>query len=373
MTQATTIEEPKPSRDYARIFEDVGLFLIMFAVIAAALATSFTHMHDWTVRAFVAAAGLDPEGASPYGWSNAVISELVPLAGMLALRRRIVAGMSIVSYPLYLVVAGTMISVAAQLAWVSGAADGKVYAGALAVLPAVAAAALIKLVLSVLDSYAEERKRAERKARRKRAADARIADAFARLQAEAVAEADARRKAEEEAEEARSRERKVRAEAEAEEARRRKAEEEAGSLRAWAEAEADRLAGETGAEADARRDADRKAARLQAELDQIKAAEAKAREDANILRAQLEILQAQPVSAAPAPAKSRTPRHAAIELPEELPETIPGLSPAMTQAIADAYRANPGATQKEIALAVGTSDRTVRTFVNGINAQLTAA
>ncbi|HEY9415180.1 MAG TPA: hypothetical protein VIQ30_10505, partial [Pseudonocardia sp.] len=86
-----------------------GLVLILLLVAAAAGAASFTHVHDWTMRN-------SPDGTgSWFGWANAVISELVPVASMLVMRRRKQTGQPI-GYPIFLLGAALILSVTAQLA-----------------------------------------------------------------------------------------------------------------------------------------------------------------------------------------------------------------------------------------------------------------
>jgi hypothetical protein len=363
-----TVQAEAKRVDWASLAENTTIFVMCLAVIAAALAVSFTHMHDWTVRAFSAAAGLDQRGSSPYGWSNAVISELIPLAGLLALRRRIVAGQSAVSYALGLVIVGTAISVAAQLAWVSGGADGKVPAAFLAVLPALAAGAMIKLVLSILDSAKEEQKILADEDGKRKAEAARIAKLTADLRAEAEAARDRERKALAEAEAARRQaEEEAAARAEAEAARRQ--------AEAILEAEAERLEDSVGAEADRARDAERKATRLEAELDQVRAAERKAREDLAVATELLDLERVKPVSAPPVRPRSigsaPSRRVSELVIPDVLPD-IDGVSAETAEKIAAAMRATPAASQKEIAEIVGTSTRTIRNFVAGLSAQLIA-
>jgi hypothetical protein len=62
--------------------ETVVLAGILTVVAVAAGWASFTHVHDWTMRH--APTGT-PDG---FGWVNAVISELVPVAAFLTIRRR---------------------------------------------------------------------------------------------------------------------------------------------------------------------------------------------------------------------------------------------------------------------------------------------
>src|SRR3954451_18396583 len=89
--------------------ESVLLAVILTVVAAAAGWASFTHVHDWTMRH--APAGT-PDA---FGWVNAVISELVPVAAFLVIRRRRRAGAPI-GYPLTLLIAAASLSLAAQLA-----------------------------------------------------------------------------------------------------------------------------------------------------------------------------------------------------------------------------------------------------------------
>ena len=58
-----------------------ALLVVILAVVAIAAGwASFTHVHDWTMRH--APAGT-PDA---FGWVNAVISELVPVAAFLVIR-----------------------------------------------------------------------------------------------------------------------------------------------------------------------------------------------------------------------------------------------------------------------------------------------
>ena len=89
--------------------EDLTLVLILLAVGVAAGAGSFTHVHDWTMNN-------SPAGkADWFGWANAVISELVPVAALLVIRRRKRAGQPI-TYPAFLLILALALSVTAQLA-----------------------------------------------------------------------------------------------------------------------------------------------------------------------------------------------------------------------------------------------------------------
>ncbi|MGN9911622.1 DUF2637 domain-containing protein [Phytohabitans sp. LJ34] len=101
-------------------------------------AASFTHVHDWTMHNSPAGTG------DWFGWANAAISELIPLAALLTIRRRRRAGGSI-GYPLALLVAAVALSLAAQLAVAKPGLSGWL----LSAVPALAFLGLSKLVLTV--------------------------------------------------------------------------------------------------------------------------------------------------------------------------------------------------------------------------------
>ncbi|MDG4794062.1 hypothetical protein [Micromonospora sp. WMMD1082] len=124
---------------WAARMEGVVLVLIVIFVGLAAGAASFTHVHDWTM------ANSPANTPGWFGWANAVISELVPVACLLIIRRRRRHGGPI-GYPLVLLVAFAGFSLAAQL----GVAVGKVGPTGwfLSAIPALAFMALVKLVLA---------------------------------------------------------------------------------------------------------------------------------------------------------------------------------------------------------------------------------
>jgi hypothetical protein len=117
--------------------ESVLLAVIVTIVAAAAGWASFTHVHDWTMRH--APIGT-PEA---FGWVNAVISELVPVAAFLTIRRRRRTGQPI-GYPLALLIAAAALSLAAQLAVAQPSPSGWL----LSAVPALAFMALVKLVFT---------------------------------------------------------------------------------------------------------------------------------------------------------------------------------------------------------------------------------
>ena len=117
-------------------FETTVLVFILLTVGGFAGAASFTHVHDWTMT------NSPPATGSWFGWANAVVSELVPIAALLVMRRRRRAGQP-VAYPATLLVLAIGLSVTAQLAVARPTLSG----GVVSVVPALAFAALAKLVL----------------------------------------------------------------------------------------------------------------------------------------------------------------------------------------------------------------------------------
>ncbi|MFI7603945.1 hypothetical protein ACIBTV_02330 [Micromonospora sp. NPDC049366] len=117
--------------------EGVVLVLILLTVAGFAGAASFTHVHDWTM------ANSPANTPGWFGWANAVISELVPIAALLSIRRRRRSGGAI-GYPLFLLVAAAGLSLAAQLAVAKPGPSGWL----LSAVPALAFMALVKLVLA---------------------------------------------------------------------------------------------------------------------------------------------------------------------------------------------------------------------------------
>jgi hypothetical protein len=117
--------------------EGLVLVLILLTVAGFAGAASFTHVKDWTLAN-------SPTGTGEwFGWANAVISELVPIASLLTIRRRRRAGAAI-GYPLFLLIAAAGLSLSAQLAVAKAGPSGWL----LSAVPALAFMALVKLVLA---------------------------------------------------------------------------------------------------------------------------------------------------------------------------------------------------------------------------------
>ncbi|RAO37058.1 hypothetical protein ONO23_01505 [Micromonospora noduli] len=117
--------------------EGLVLVLILITVGGSAGAASFTHVHDWTM------ANSPANTPGWFGWANAVISELVPIAALLTIRRRRRTGAPI-GYPMVLLIAAAGLSLAAQLAVAKPGPSGWL----LSAVPALAFMALVKLVLA---------------------------------------------------------------------------------------------------------------------------------------------------------------------------------------------------------------------------------
>ena len=121
----------------AQRVEGFALVLIIVVVGVAAGAASFTHVHDWTMTH-------SPAGTPGwFGWANACISELVPVAALLDIRRRRRTRKPL-AYPMCLLVAGICLSLSAQLAVAKPSPSGWL----LSAVPALAFMALTKLVFS---------------------------------------------------------------------------------------------------------------------------------------------------------------------------------------------------------------------------------
>src|SRR3712207_3356565 len=117
--------------------ESYALAAILTTVALAAGWASFTHVHDWTMR------HSPPGTPGAFGWVNAVISELVPVAAFLTIRRRRRAGQPI-AYPVALLLASAALSLAAQLAVAQRSPSGWL----LSAVPALAFMALVKLIFA---------------------------------------------------------------------------------------------------------------------------------------------------------------------------------------------------------------------------------
>jgi hypothetical protein len=117
--------------------EGLALAAMLVTVAVFAGAASFTHVKDWTLANSPAGTG------EWFGWANAVISELLPTAAALDIRRRRRTGQPI-GYPIAVLVAAVALSLAAQLAVAKPGPSGWL----LSAVPALAFLALTKLVLT---------------------------------------------------------------------------------------------------------------------------------------------------------------------------------------------------------------------------------
>ena len=125
------------SRSRAERVEGLVLVVILLVVGVAAGAASFTHVHDWTMAN-------SPAGTPDwFGWANACISELVPVAALLTIRRRRREGKPF-GYPMFLLVCAVALSLSAQLAVAKPGVSGWL----LSAVPALAFLGLSKLVLT---------------------------------------------------------------------------------------------------------------------------------------------------------------------------------------------------------------------------------
>lgn len=117
---------------------EVALLVVILLLVAGfAGAASFTHVKEWTMD------NSPPGTPAWFGWANAVISELIPAAALLEIRRRRRTGAP-VGYPLFLIVAAVALSLSAQLAVAKPGVSGWL----LSAVPALAFLALSKLVLA---------------------------------------------------------------------------------------------------------------------------------------------------------------------------------------------------------------------------------
>jgi hypothetical protein len=117
--------------------EGALLVAILLTVGGFAGAASFTHVKDWTMANSPAGTG------EWFGWANAVISELIPMAALLVIRQRRRTGGS-VGYPMFLLVCAAGLSLSAQLAVAKPGPSGWL----LSAVPALAFLGLSKLVLA---------------------------------------------------------------------------------------------------------------------------------------------------------------------------------------------------------------------------------
>ena len=129
----------------AERFEGYVQVLILIAVAGMAGAGSFTHVHNWTMSVVPA------RTPSWFGWANAVITELVPAAAGIEIRRRKRQHRP-VTYPMTILVTDAVISIGAQLSDAEHNLGGSLAFA----LPALAFLALTKLVLSRIHTASEQ-------------------------------------------------------------------------------------------------------------------------------------------------------------------------------------------------------------------------
>ncbi len=111
---------------------------ILLAVAGMAGAASFTHVHDWTMHN-------SPTGTGDwFGWANAMVSELIPLAAGLEARRRMRHFGRAGKYPIALIIGAVALSLTGQFAEAKPSVSGWL----IAAVPAIGFLALVKLVLS---------------------------------------------------------------------------------------------------------------------------------------------------------------------------------------------------------------------------------
>jgi hypothetical protein len=139
---SSTTTKPTSTRPSWGVRLEGGVLVLIVLVVGLfAGAASFTHVHDWTMDN-------SPLGTPGwFGWANAVISELVPIASLLTIRRRKRHGGSI-GYPMVLLIAAALLSLSAQLAVAEPSPSGWL----LSAVPALAFMALVKLVLAPVDT-----------------------------------------------------------------------------------------------------------------------------------------------------------------------------------------------------------------------------
>ncbi|SCG14985.1 hypothetical protein GA0070610_1210 [Micromonospora echinofusca] len=137
--------KPHPTNPRADRVDGLVLVVILLIVAGFAGAASFTHVKDWTLD------NSPPGTGAWFGWANAVISELVPIAALLTIRRRRRTGGPI-GYPMFLLIAAVTLSLAAQLAVAKPGLSGWL----LSAVPALAFMGLSKLVLTTAPTPADE-------------------------------------------------------------------------------------------------------------------------------------------------------------------------------------------------------------------------
>lgn len=120
------------------------VYAIIIIVVTAALGASFTHMHDWTMYV------LPPSTPTAFGWVNAIISELTPLAGSLYLMHAHKHNGP--TWPAWvMLIYGFAASAIGQVH--AAGTDPSFWALVAALLPVVSAFILIKVLFILLDQH----------------------------------------------------------------------------------------------------------------------------------------------------------------------------------------------------------------------------
>ncbi|HET8662583.1 MAG TPA: hypothetical protein VFM55_26880 [Micromonosporaceae bacterium] len=133
MTTTSTVVPDRSGR-----LEGLVEVVILLAVAAMAGAASFTHVHDWTMDN-------SPAGTSDwFGWANAMVSELIPLAAGLEARRRHRRYGHAGLYPIALIIGAVALSLTGQFSQAEPTLSGWLVAA----VPALGFIALVKLVIS---------------------------------------------------------------------------------------------------------------------------------------------------------------------------------------------------------------------------------
>jgi hypothetical protein len=127
-----------PGGHHADRLERTVMTVILLGVGAASMAVAWVHVKDWTMHHTA------PGTGTWVGWVNAAVSELVPIAAGLVIRRRRAAGQRYATALFVLATFGAF-SLAAQVAEAPASPSGWL----LAAVPSLGALAVVKLVLSL--------------------------------------------------------------------------------------------------------------------------------------------------------------------------------------------------------------------------------
>lgn len=185
MTQPTTARRMPSAMALAQ-------YVMLGFIVLAALAGSFTHMHDWTIReidAALLARGIDAHTPNWFGWANAVTSELMPTSAFLSIQQRKVQNRS-TTVPTWIFAGSFVVSIMAQLS--ATGIDILFAAEFLAMLPALAVLIMSKVIFGDIEHAGKVR--AEAAARAELAAE--LAAELRRKERREAAELSERRRVE---------------------------------------------------------------------------------------------------------------------------------------------------------------------------------